>query len=200
MYIFSNSKIETELLKDQIGKSFKMKDLGNLEECLGVRIEKNLKTRTIRLNQTKHVQKLLDRFGMSECKPVGTPLEMNARYEKSREQNANHPYQELIGGLMYLASRTRPDISHAVSYLSQFNTSHGDEHWNAAKRVLRYLRGTENYNLEYKRRKNELKGYAYADWVGCIMDRHSCTGCHKIRRWPDQLEVQETKNSRAKCN
>jgi hypothetical protein len=65
---------------------------------------------------------------MSECKPVGTPLEINVRFEKSREQNANHLYQELIGGLMYLDSWTRPDISHAVSYLSRFNTSHGDEH------------------------------------------------------------------------
>jgi hypothetical protein len=113
---------------------------------------------------------------MSECKPVGTPLETNVKFEKSMEQNTNHPYQELIGGLMYLANWTRPDISHAVSYLSQFNTSHSDEHWNAAKRVLRYLRGTENYSLEYKRGKKELIGYADADWAGCILDRHSYTG------------------------
>jgi hypothetical protein len=112
---------------------------------------------------------------MSECMPVGTPLKMNVKFEKSREQNVNRPYQELTGGLMYLAIWTRLDISRAVSYLSQFNTCYGKEHWTAAKRVLRYLKGTENYGLEYRRGQSVLKGYADADWARCVIDRHSYT-------------------------
>jgi hypothetical protein len=77
---------------------------------------------------------------LSECMPVWTPLETNVKFEKSREQNVNCPYKELIGGIMYLAIWTRLDISHAVSYSSQFNTCYGYEHRTAAKRVLRYLK------------------------------------------------------------
>jgi hypothetical protein len=57
LYIFSNSKSETQLLKDRIGNNFKMKELGILEECLGVNIDRDLMTGTIWLNQTKCVQK-----------------------------------------------------------------------------------------------------------------------------------------------
>lgn len=54
------------------------------------------------------------------------------------------PYQSLIGALMYLSISTRPDITHAVNYLSQFNTNYDIQHWNAVKRMLRYLKGTSD--------------------------------------------------------
>ena len=63
----------------------------------------------------------------------------------------NIPYQELIGGLMYLSMATRPDITHAVSYLSQFSSCFRESHWKAAKRVLCYLKGTRDLNLVYSR-------------------------------------------------
>ena len=76
---------------------------------------------------------------------------------------------------MYLAVSTRPDISYTVSALSQFNQNHGEEHWNAAKRVLRYLKGTLDYGLTF-RKTGSLHGYVDADWAGCIDDRRSFTG------------------------
>ena len=83
------------------------------------------------------------------------------------------PYRELVGALMYLAVATRPDIAHAVSALSQFNTCFGQVHWTAAKRVLRYLKGSADLGLTYEQRRKSLIGYVDADWAGCVIDRRS---------------------------
>ena len=99
------------------------------------------------MSQSKYVQHLLERFSMSECKPVSTPInvgeklckEMCPKDENERLEAEKLPYQGLVGSLMYLAVSTRPDIAHAVSVLSQFNINYGTAHWTAAKRVLRYL-------------------------------------------------------------
>lgn len=77
---------------------------------------------------------------------------------------------------MYLATSTRPDISYSVSALSQFNKNHSETHWRAAKRVLRYLKGTQNFMLKFEPSKSGLQGYVDADWANCQDDRKSYTG------------------------
>jgi len=86
------------------------------------------------------------------------------------------PYRELIGALMYLAVATRPDIAHAVSWLSRFNECYNETHWLAAKRILRYLRGTSKFGISYIQSKRPLIEYVDADWANCIEDRRSYTG------------------------
>ena len=77
---------------------------------------------------------------------------------------------------MYLSVSTRPDITYAVSALSQFNTNYRQEHWIAAKIVLRYLKGTSGYELVYRKTEKDLEGFIDADWAGCTYDRKSYTG------------------------
>ncbi|KMQ86503.1 retrovirus-related pol polyprotein from transposon tnt 1-94 [Lasius niger] len=77
---------------------------------------------------------------------------------------------------MYLSVCTRPDISFAVSYLSQFNDCYGETHWKAAKHVLRYLKGTESTGLNFPKRHGPLTTYVDADWANCPLDRRSYTG------------------------
>ena len=62
-----------------------------------------------------------------------------------------YPYRELIGKLLYLAIATRPDIAYAVGVLCRFVDNPGMEHWNGAKRVLRYLKGTTDIRLVYSK-------------------------------------------------
>jgi hypothetical protein len=66
---------------------------------------------------------------------------------------------------MYLASATRPDISFAVSKLSQFVSNPGDDHWNALERVLRYLKGTASYDIHYTVYPRVLEGYSDSNWI-----------------------------------
>lgn len=84
-------------------------------------------------------------------------------------------YQSLIGSLMYLALCTRPDIAFAVGMLARFNSKPNQSHWTAAKRVLRYLRGTANFGVVYSGNAN-LVGYSDADWAGSLDDRKSTSG------------------------
>ncbi|XP_068993260.1 uncharacterized protein [Neodiprion pinetum] len=87
-----------------------------------------------------------------------------------------YPYQSLIGALLYLAITTGPDIAYAVNFLSQFNTNYNVDHWKAAKRVLRYLKGTIDYGLKIE--QTGLASFAVVDanWGGDSMDRKSYTG------------------------
>ncbi|GFT35782.1 retrovirus-related Pol polyprotein from transposon TNT 1-94 [Trichonephila clavipes] len=73
-------------------------------------------------------------------------------------------YQELIGELLYLANRTRPDISFVMSYLSQFNHNLEKRHYNLAKRVLRYLMGSKDKKLFYENEFGILNASSDASW------------------------------------
>lgn len=112
---------------------------------------------------------------MEDCKAVATPLS-SSKLVKPLSCSENRPYQQLIGCLMYLTVATRPDLAYAVSVLSQFNTCYSEEHWIAAKRVLRYLKGTLNYHLHFSKTGCDFLAYTDADWGNCQDDRRSYSG------------------------
>lgn len=176
---FFNDAEELKKVKDALNKKYKIKDLGETKDCLGVRITRNRKIGTIGIDQEEFIEQILDKFNMSECKPVGTPLEPKKKLIKPQDgekiKSPPVPYQNLVGSLMYLATWTRPDIAHAASMLSQFNTCYTEEHWQVAKRVLRYLKGISNICLTYGQ-SDTITGYVDADWAGDENDRRSYTG------------------------
>jgi hypothetical protein len=184
LMVASDNPRKLQRLKSELSKSFEMKDLGPLSFCLGIEFTQDVKKQTITMSQSKYIKETLSRFNMENCKGVTTPINPNEKLSKEmcpkteEEKKAVEmlPYQSLVGSLMYLAVSTRPDIAHAVSMLSQFNANFGEQHWRAAKRVLRYLKNTENLGLMFKKSGQELVGYADADWGASIDDRRSYTG------------------------
>lgn len=178
LLIFSNNEEENIKIKKELMLRFEMQDLGKAKSILGMRIiqEKGM----ITLDQSKYIENVLDKFNMGNCKPIDTPLEVNKKWLESKQKeivcDERMPYQNLIGCLMYIAVCSRPDIMHAISVLSQFNNCYEAKHWQAAKRLLRYLKGTLDYRLTYKKTGKMLKGYVDSDWGGCIVDRRSYTG------------------------
>ncbi|CAK9813843.1 Retrovirus-related Pol polyprotein from transposon TNT 1-94 [Anthophora plagiata] len=164
-------------LKRFLSKEFDVKSLGRVEYCLGIEFRQD--EDGISMSQRRYILDILERFGMSEAKSVSTPMDPNVRLSPgggSDSKSEQFPYRELVGALMYVATCTRPDISFAVSYLSQFGTCHDSTHWTAAKRVLRYLKGSLGLGLRYRRAGNPVKGYVDADWANCPIDRRSYTG------------------------
>ncbi|XP_055848470.1 uncharacterized protein LOC129913695 [Episyrphus balteatus] len=104
---------------------------------------------------------------------------MSPQTESERQEMCNIPYQELIGSLLFTAQVSRPDISYAVNCLSRFNQNPGKAHWVAAKRVLRYLKGTSNLKMCYSREETSeslITGYCDADYAGDVDERKSITG------------------------
>ncbi|TYJ97922.1 F-box/FBD/LRR-repeat protein [Cucumis melo var. makuwa] len=73
------------------------------------------------------------------------------------------PYASIVGSLLYAQTCTRPDISFAMGMLGRYQSNPGMEHWKAAKKVLRYLQGTKDYMLTYKRSDHlECKAVYYS--------------------------------------
>ena len=173
--LFSNDSRSTELLKSQLMTEFRIKDLGEVRQFLGMRIKRD--ENSICLDQEQYIDQLLKKFNMQDCKSVGTPLADNFDFNSTKDQNVQNPlYQKLIGSLMYLAVLTRPDICFCVSFLSQFNNCHNDYHWQCAKRILRYLKGTKDFSMKFEKNDLNLTGYVDADWGSNKNDRKSYTG------------------------
>lgn len=167
-------------LQNFLNQKFRMKDVGKVACCLGMRVTQ--KNDQIWLDQERYINDILERFGMQDCKPVGTPSDTHQKLSVNMVTSENSlvgqlPFQEAVGSLLYLAQGSRPDISFAVNDVSRFNTKHTDIHWKAVKRIFRYLRGTINYKLKYSREgSTAMHCYSDSDWASDIDKRRSCAG------------------------
>ena len=166
--------------KRMLSEKFDMTDLGEAKSILGMSIRRNRKKGVLFVNQSAYLQSVLERFGMAECNPVSTPMEPGKHYEKTPDNEDGldtREFQALIGSLVYASIATRPDISEAVGKLSQHMARPSKEHWTAAKRVLRYVKGTVELGLKFEHStKFELVGYSDADWAGDVDTRKSTSG------------------------
>lgn len=99
-------------IKQDLASHFKMKDMGELHYFLGVNIK--MMDGTLTLSQEQHIKKLLDKYKMSDCKPVSTPMDPNVKLEKddgySKPIDATTTYDSMVGSALYAAIATRPDI------------------------------------------------------------------------------------------
>eukprot|EP00253_Pinus_taeda_P029118 PITA_29118 len=153
-------------IKKELGKSFEITDLGYVHYYLGIEVTQHPKS--IFLSQKKYIGDLLNRFGMTECNPLSTPMEQNLKLTsiEGKEFEDETKYRQLVGSLIYLTT-TRPDISFAVGILSRFMQKPCEGHWSAAKRVLRYLKETQDLGIKYTQVDDfSLIGYSDSDFDG----------------------------------
>eukprot|EP01018_Ginkgo_biloba_P001624 Gb_07720 [translate_table: standard] len=125
-----NNKEIIKGVKSQLSSQFKMKDLGETNFILGIKIERDHMNRKLWLKQRKYCPKKKD--GIEDMPHV--------------------PYARIIESLMYSMVYTRPDIAHIVGVMSRYMSNLGKEHWNIVKRILRYLHGTLDYKIYYQGR------------------------------------------------
>ncbi len=130
------------------------------------------------MNQKRYILRILERFSMSDCKPRSTPCEQKLDYNSDSDPVDPKRYREAVGSLIYLMTCTRPDLSWIVSKLSQYLSDPYEQHWSTVKHVTRYLKGTIDHELCYKKSDEKLKLVAYsdADWASDLNDRRSTTG------------------------
>ena len=167
-------------VKSILSKMFEVKDLGELNYFLGVKVVQNHKDGTIWIGQPTFTESVLKKSGMDNCKSLTTPVDTGIKLVNGSEDSEyvdKIEYQSIVGSLLYLSMRTRPDITYAVSVAARFCSNPTIQHLTAVKRILRYLRGTTHYGLLYERSDSkELIGYSDADWGGDKNDCKSTSG------------------------
>jgi hypothetical protein len=182
-----------------LSKVFELKDMGTLSYFLGLQIQRS--TTGLSLTQTKYATDLLTKHNMLNCSPCKTPCVPHVRLSATTGTPLTdvHAYRSLVGALHYLTF-TRPDLSFAVHQVCQFMNAPTDIHLVAAKRILRYLRGTLDHGLYYTPGPTSLSAFTDADWAGDPNDRCSTSGLlvflgHNPITWSAKKQLTVSRSS-----
>ncbi|CAI7871351.1 unnamed protein product [Closterium sp. NIES-53] len=170
--VFATAHTEAlTLVKSELQKRHTCTDMGELRSYLGLQITRDRARRTITLTQSHMVHQVFQRFGFQYSSPQLTPLSTSHSLSAPPSDESvepSGPYPELVGFLMYLMTCTRPDLAYPLSLLARYVAPgrHRKVHWDAAKRVLRYLCSTSGMGLVLGGRGPVvLTGHADASWV-----------------------------------
>lgn len=147
---------------------------------LGLVIDRDIESRTLRITQSHYARNILDDFGMTHCKLATTPgrPEMLTSYDGEAPKRYITLYMAVTGSLLFLAIQTRPDIIFHVCRCCKFSSNPGPQHWVAVKQILRYLRGTIDIGIVFIAGIPRLHTCAFSDsdFAGNTDDRVSTTG------------------------
>ena len=181
--VTGSSKELISRFKVEMNEIYKLTDLGPCTWLLGIKITRDLIRQTIMLSQHAYINAILTCFNFDDLKPSAVPMDHNQPLGRSQcpstladiARMKNVPYREAVGSLMYAAMGTRPDITFGVTTVAQFMDNPGWVHWEAVKRIFRYLKGTKDYELVYGGEKKDLTGFVDAD--GASQEhRHAISG------------------------
>ena len=174
--ILSNSNDVLSKAKSELHASISMQDMGALHYCLGIQVFQDHSHGHIRISQQSYVESLLTKYNMSTCKGVSTPLPISLKIKTSSSTTTPtsdmvaFPYANILGGIRYLVTCTRPDICFAANFLSRYMQAPSLIHTQHLKRLLRYLQETKDFGITYSARQPLLKPfltcYSDVDWGG----------------------------------
>lgn len=179
-----NSPEETKTFLQALGSKFKTTNKGELEFYNGIQFTRNRSKKTGMMHQEKYINDTLEEMKMTDAKPKFTPIQtgMNLSVDETSDYTGNlnefiRQYRKIIGKLLWIALCTRPDIQESVSKLAGALHRPSVRHWEAAKRVLRYLKATKHKGLKYNGNEDiEIFGFSDSDWAGSFKARKSTTG------------------------
>ncbi|MCH87512.1 LTR retrotransposon like protein, partial [Trifolium medium] len=176
LIISGNNNTAIQTFKQYLNTCFHMKDLGTLKYFLGIEVARS--PTGLFLCQRKYALDIISEAGLLGAKPAGFPLEQNHQLPLANGPPISDPerYRRLVGRLIYL-SVTRPELSYCVHILAQFMHSPRQEHWDAALRVVRYLKGNPGQGILLRADCDlQLSAWCDSDWAGCPLTRRSLTG------------------------
>lgn len=177
--IFTTTKATLNLLLFNLAKAFEI-TVGDATCFVGMYLERDRCESTILIHQTPYIESVIQRFGMSQANPSGTPISTYPSVKSVSETkycSDNVPYREAVGCLNFIAVVSRPDIAFAVSVVSRYLANPNEEHWTSVKRILRYLAGTSEVGILYAGSSdNELEAYSDSDFAADEETRRSMSG------------------------
>nr|GEV64272.1 hypothetical protein [Tanacetum cinerariifolium] len=151
-YVYLKSNV-----KSYLGRSFAMKDLGDVAYILGIKIYRDRSKRLIGLCQKAYIEKILKRYYMENSKRGTIPMQEKLKLSKSqgastpaeKQRMQNISYASAVGSIMYVVRCTRPDVAFAQNVTSRFQQNPGEEYWIVVKNIIKYLRNTKDMFLVY---------------------------------------------------
>ena len=184
--LVARKKDTLQIVARSISSTFEIRVEPSIQKFLGMVITPGENGNALTLSNSPMINAMLHAFRVQTCTPVNTPLPSGFQ-EKSLLQGKESieycgedvPYRQLVGALIHLSNTVRPDIAFAVGFLSRHMQDPTKAHWNAAKHVLKYLSGTCENGVTFKRQENtesKLVGFCDADFAGEIKDRRSTNG------------------------
>ncbi|KAJ9538032.1 hypothetical protein OSB04_030765 [Centaurea solstitialis] len=175
MLIFGTDQDQVDTTKEFLSSKFDMKDTGEVDVILGIKIIRG--EHGITISQSHYIEKMLNKFNLKDCSPIGTPMDPTIKLMPNKGVPVNQlEYSRAIGSLMYAMLSTRPDIAFAVGKLSRYTHNPGLIHWQTINRVFKYLKGTMDYGLTYSGFTSVLEGYSDASWITNKEDHSSTSG------------------------
>ncbi|GJU53920.1 zinc finger, CCHC-type containing protein, partial [Tanacetum coccineum] len=175
MLIFGTDQVQVYQTKEFLSSRFSMKDMGEADVILGIRIKHE--SNGISISRSYYIKKVLKKFNYFDCTPVSTPMDTSEKLMPNDGQAVSQlEYSRMIGCLMYAMTCTRPDIAFVVGKLSRHTSNPGTQHWQAIQRVLKYLKKPMDYRLLYTGYPSVLEGYTDASWISNTEDNSSTSG------------------------
>jgi hypothetical protein len=180
LIITGPNKDKIDEIISKITKLLKLQDMGEINQFLGMEFTINRKDKSMYIHQTKYLKNIKKRFHKDKLTPVSTPVELGVNLEKSEDKASKEDiltYQQQVGALLYLAIKTRPDISFAVNRCARYMANPNTTHFRALDRIWKYLNHYENIGILYIATDIiKLTGYTDSDWGGDTITRKSTTG------------------------
>lgn len=172
-----------EDFKAEVRKYYEITDLGDISFLLGFEIKRDLKARTISLNQGAYIDSIKKTYLDNDFKPTYVPMAPGATLSSSQspvapediEFMSTKPYRQLLGALWYAATISVPEITFPLSLCAQYAANPGEAHWRALKQIARYVVTTRDLWLTFGGPGDGFCGYADADW-GSQPHRKSYSG------------------------
>lgn len=165
---------EMDTLLKGLRKEFEMTSCDEPTSFLGIDIK--FDNQHLKLSQESYAKQVLDKFNMSEANSAVTPIVQNQHEEDEKKIIVKFPYRECVGSLLYLSTKTRPDISYAVGFCSRNVNNPSQQDVNNVKRIIRYIRGTTELGISYSGGCEDLIAYCDSDFAGDVRTRKSTSG------------------------
>ena len=162
--------------KSSMMREFDMSDLGKMRFFLGIEVLQG--SNGIYICQKKYALDVLKRFGMMESNSVNNSIVPGYKANKDVDgiKVDETYYKQLVGSLMYLTA-TRPDMMFVSCLISRYMSKPTELHLQVAKMAFRYLRGTVNFGIHYKKGgSGELLAFTDSDYAGDMEFRKSTSG------------------------
>ena len=174
--LISGDEKDVKEVERILNSKFPVNNLGEVNWYMGCAVRRDWDRGTISVSQTTFADTLLKRFDVQGFSDVPASVSAQLGPTTGADTRVKRPYRNAVGGLMWLATVTRPDIANAVRTLARQSHDPCERHWDGVTKVLRYINKTKDLGLTFQKGHDRLSVFCDADYAKKETDRRSVSG------------------------